>query len=155
LFVKRGADINVILKSGEPFVNEALSNIRRFLSNTEIVRFVCEIADLTKAGLSGDYCLHCALNRTKWKTVTGGEANSSLIKTILSHGADQNQLNLAGKSLLTSPLSNRDRHYSLEAFSDTKMAEKQLMDGLTRFARICRELFRSIPPLGTTQVEKR
>lgn len=105
LFVDKGADLDVVLKSGEPLINDVLNGISyRWPSrDLKLMQFLCETADLTKAGASGDHPLHCMF---KGIPRVDYMSKQNLLKTILSRGADPNQINKAGQSPLIAILSS-------------------------------------------------
>jgi ankyrin repeat protein len=123
LFVDKGADLNVVLKSGEFLINEVLNGIGRYrYLNSGLAKVLCETADLTKTGASGDYPLHCALRSYI-------RINRNLVEIILSRGADPNQINKAGGSPLILLLSKNNTSNASLASSDAEIVRVLLEQG--------------------------
>jgi uncharacterized protein len=124
LFVDKGADLDVVLKSGEPLINDVLS--RGWQGDLKLAQFLCETADLTKAGASGDHPLHCTFNG---RPIGDYSPELNLVKTILSRGADLNQINQAGRSPLIILLSHDCSSYEYMDPSFHKVIEILLEGG--------------------------
>ena len=92
LFMSKNANINVLLKSGDTFLNTAiLGNIFGTFLDDELGKFLCHTADPNKAGLNGNYALHCMVQLTLPRTEN---IVVDLTKLLLQRGANPNQKKL-------------------------------------------------------------
>jgi ankyrin repeat protein len=118
LFVDKGGNLDAVLKSGEPLVNDVLNGVYSYVRDINLAQFLCETCDLTKAGASGDYPLHCILKRPSGYY----PVKENLVKAILNRGADTNQINQAGQSPLIILLSHKCETFSFRS-DDTEITE--------------------------------
>ena len=113
LFIAKGANLDVTVKSGELLVIEMLNKCMYYYDtydrDIELLQLICKGANVNASG-TGEYPLHCILRKECF-----GWGIVDIIKNwLINRGADPNQLNRTGESTLTVCLSQKHFLHSVD-----------------------------------------